>query len=129
MFTGIIRSLGQSSRRKIKRELVNVVSAAAQINGCTAKVDIKESYPGVVNDNGQTDFVYKKAVELFGEDKVIVLQEPTMTTEDFGYYLNEAPGSFFHVGAQSDYPLHSGMLNPNEEAIRTLSAMFVALVL
>ena len=111
----------------MKDELVRTVNSAAAATGCTARVDIRESYPGVVNDDEQTRLVYRRARELFGADNAVVLDEPTMTTEDFGYYLDKAPGCFFHVGAGCAYPLHSGRMDPDEEAIRTAAAMHIAM--
>jgi Metal-dependent amidase/aminoacylase/carboxypeptidase len=46
-----------------------------------------------------------------------------MTTEDFGYYLKERPGCFYHLGVDSAYPLHNPKFNPKETAIAVGVAM------
>lgn len=125
VLSGIIRTLGPQTRKMMKEKLLEISSLTAKAFSCTSKLEIRESYPGVVNDNEKTAFVQKNAGELFGLQNVDVLDEPTMTTEDFGYYLQEVPGCFFHVGVGCDYPLHSGKMTPSEEGLKTAIAMHV----
>ena len=55
------------------------------------------------------------AKALFGDDKVIRIEEPTMTTEDFGYYINASKGCFYHIGTGGS-ALHSSDYLPDESA-------------
>lgn len=128
VITGILRTLGKEARAMMKKEILSLCQSTAKACGCEAEVKIRESYPGVVNCDGEADFVFGCAQELFGKYKAVWLSQPTMTTEDFGYYLDEAPGCFYHIGAGSEYPLHSGKLSPDEESIFTAAAMHVKTV-
>lgn len=128
VLTGIIRTLGAKTRKEMKEKLVLTVQSIAQAYGCRAQVEIKESYPGVVNCNKEAQLVENCAVSLLGRENVEILTEPTMTTEDFGYYLDKADGCFYHVGAGSEYPLHNGRMSPDEACIKTAAAMHVKLV-
>ncbi|MBQ4267501.1 MAG: amidohydrolase, partial [Clostridia bacterium] len=87
--------------------------------GAECEVRIRESFSGIINDNEMTDFVKNCAEDILGEENVSVADAPLMTSEDFGFYLDRAPGSFYHVGCQCDYPLHSDKFNPDEAAILT----------
>lgn len=127
VMTGIIRTLGPQNRSMMKERLVETVSQIAKATSCTAKVDFHESYPGVVNHNNDVSFVSQCARELFGDNRLTVLDSPTMTTEDFGFYLENADGCFYHIGAGAEYPLHNGKMNPNEECIKTAIAMHIKL--
>lgn len=126
---GIIRTLGSETRKKVKAIFEETVECTAKAFGCDVQIYIRESYPGVVNSDNETQFAQSCAEELFSKENVCVLSEPTMTTEDFGYYLMRAPGCFFHVGAECEAPLHSPHFSPNEECIKTAVAMYIKLAL
>ena len=39
--------------------------------------------------------------------------------EDFAYFLQECPGTFYQLGVGSEHGLHTSRFNPDEEALRT----------
>ena len=112
----------------VKRRLEEVVAGAAAAMGVECRVILQESYPGVVNHDEETAFVQKCASELLGAEQVKVLSEPTLTTEDFGYFLEQVPGCFYHVGVESEVPLHSSHFRVKESAIKYAVMMQVACV-
>jgi amidohydrolase len=91
-------------------------------------VTLRESYPGVVNDDAMTALVEDAARELLGRDGVHVIEQPTMTTEDFGYFLMQRPGSFYHIGAGCSLPLHNTAFLPDEQAPVTAAAVHAAVI-
>lgn len=127
-FTGIIRSLGPDARKALKRRFVETARAVPAAWGATAEVALRESYPGVVNHDGMTALAERAARRLLGDDRVHVLDQPTMTTEDFGYFLMERPGSFYHVGAGCDLPLHNTAFLPDPRAVAVAAATHAAVV-
>lgn len=127
--TGITRSLGNETRMLLRQRITETAKGIASAMGGSAEVRIIESYPGIINDDAATDFIKQKASTLLGEDKVTVLSEPFMTTEDFGYYCQNVPGCFYHIGCESDYPLHSDRFYPDEKAVLTAMLMHVASVM
>lgn len=118
-FGGIMRSLGKETREKLKSLLTSTAIGIAESMGAKCEVRIRESYPGITNDNEMTAFLKECAEDILGKENVSVSDTPLMTSEDFGFYLDEAPGSFYHVGCECDYPLHSDRFNPDESAILT----------
>lgn len=118
-FGGIMRSLGKETREKLKNLLTSTCVGIAEGMGARCEVRIRESYPGITNDNEMTEFLQKCAEDILGSENVSVAEVPLMTSEDFGFYLDEAPGSFYHVGCECAYPLHSDKFNPDEGAILT----------
>lgn len=118
-FGGIMRSFGKESREKLKALLTRTAKGIAEGMGAECEVSIRESYPGITNHDGMTDFVKKCAEDILGKENVSVADKPLMTSEDFGFYLDEAPGTFYHVGCECEYPLHSDKFNPDESAIMT----------
>ena len=125
-FTGIIRTLGQESRKSMRARFTRTVEDVARRHGVDFDCRLRESYPGVVNDRGMTRLVQDTASALLGPDHVSVIAEPTMTTEDFGCFLLRRPGSFYHVGAGCALPLHNAAFLPDDSAIVTAAALHAA---
>lgn len=124
---GIIRTLGQDSRSLVKNVFLSTVALAAENCGCKAEVQIRESYPGVVNHDADVALVERCNNSLYG-GWPIVLEESTMTTEDFGYFLLEREGCFYHIGAGCEYPLHNSKMAPDEKCLEVAVAMHVKTV-
>lgn len=127
-FAGIMRSLGPAARAALREGFARAVDEVLAAWGATAEVELRESYPGVVNHDGMTALVERAARGLLGDDRVHVIDAPTMTTEDFGYFLLERPGAFYHVGAGCGLPLHNSAFLPDDEAPVTAAAVHAAVL-
>lgn len=126
--TGILRTLGPDSRARMRRLVTDAAAGIAAQTGTQIDVQLHESYPGVVNDDSASQLVHDTAVQLLGEENVTVLQQPTLMTEDFGYYLSAARGCFYHVGAGCAAPLHSPQFLPDIRAAVTAAALHAAVL-
>ena len=121
--TGIIRTLGPQARQRMRGLFSRAVEAVDRAWGTASDARLHESYPGVVNDEAMTALAFGAASDLLGAARVHVLEAPTMTTEDFGYFLQVCPGSFWHIGAGCSLPLHSSGFLPGEEAAVVAAAV------
>lgn len=126
--TGVTRSLGKEMRMYLRSRIRETAEGIAKAMGGDAVVRIIESYPGIVNDDSSAEYIEKTARDMLGAENVSVLTEPFMTTEDFGYYLDKAKGCFYHIGCDSEYPLHSDRFCADERAILTAMIMHTASV-
>ncbi len=126
---GIIRTLGEETRAAMGERVSQTLSEAAAAYGAAAELTLRRGYPGVVNHDRETALVEERAAALFGPEKVVRIETPTMTTEDFGFYLQKAPGSFYHVGVGGEEPLHSPRFLPPEETVLTAARLHAALAL
>lgn len=120
---GILRTFGEENRKKLTGAMTDLVKGIAAAMGVEAQVQVTWGYPGVVNHAAETALVQKAAEELLGADRVTVLDKPVMTTEDFGCFLQQVPGSFYHIGVASPSPLHSDRFNPDESALPVAAAL------
>ena len=127
-FGGIIRTLGPDARSEMKRLFRRTADEVASAWGATAEVALTESYPGVVNDDAMTALAERAARKLLGDDRVHRIGRPTMTTEDFGLFLQERPGSFYHIGAGCPLPLHNTSFLPDARAAVTAAAVHAAVI-
>ncbi len=127
-FEGIMRTLGPAARAALKRLFRTAVDEVMSAWGATAEVNLRESYPGVVNDDAMTALAERAARSLLGDDRVHPIDRPTMTTEDFGYFLMEKPGSFYHIGAGCPLPLHNTAFLPDDQAPVTAAAVHATVI-
>lgn len=125
VFGGIIRSLGAETRKKLQNRLKETTVGIAEAMGAGCEVRIRESYPGIVNEDTMTEYIKKCASDILGKENVRVSDAPLMTSEDFGFYLEKAKGTFFHVGCECESPLHSDTFNPKESAIITAMKVYL----
>lgn len=125
--TGILRTLGQDTRVRMRELFREAVTAAAAPFGVSAEIELIEGYPGVVNHDGMTRLAENTFRALLGSDRVHTISEPTMTTEDFGCFLLKRPGSFYHIGAGCPLPLHNAGFLPDDSAVVTAAAAHAAI--
>ncbi|QPQ34357.1 amidohydrolase [Lysinibacillus sp. JNUCC-52] len=92
---GTIRTFDKEVRETMEREFKRVVHGTEIAQDCTIKLDYRKGYPAIVNHEKETLFVRDIA-----QDICDVVEIPaTMGGEDFAYYLEEKPGTFFFTGA------------------------------
>ena len=128
-FRGILRTLGPAARRRMKRRMAQTLEAIADKSGATVDLRIRESYGGVVNTDAETRLVRSAAEALLGAENVQVLESPTMTTEDFGCFIDAAgAGCYYHVGAGCAAPLHAPDFLPDGRAAVTAAALHAAVL-
>lgn len=131
---GILRTLGPESRAQVKRLFRETAEGICAAMGARAEVAIRESYPGIVNHDAMVDLVRDTAAGLLGPDKVALLRQPTMGTEDFGCFLLKVPGAFYKLGVGNPdvgavCPIHSPGFIADEAAMATLVALHAGIAL
>ncbi len=125
---GMVRTLGPEARARMRALLTEAAEEAASARGARVDVHIHTSYPGIVNDDGMTDLVRRTAARLMGEERVTVIGEPILTTEDFGYFLMQRPGAYYHIGAGCELSLHDPAFLPSEEAAVSAAALHASVI-
>lgn len=83
-------------RESIRRIAEN--TAAALRAGVEVAFGTEEVYPPLFNDIEMTGFVRETARRVFGQESVVDLPHPSMTAEDFAFYLERVPGAFICLG-------------------------------
>ena len=90
--------------------------------GGAYEFEFEEGTPPLINDEKTTLFAIGKMRELLGEDRVVLLERPTMGGEDFSVYLQHVPGTFIRLGIRNEekgivYPLHNSRFDVDEDAL------------
>ena len=121
---GTLRALSLQTRDLMKERIRKVAESTAALYGATAEVQIKDSNLPVIPHGPSNQRMIEVAREAIGKENVVLAKEPVMTAEDFCYFLNEIPGTFFDLGTTApDCPwpqtLHSERFTPDERCMKT----------
>ena len=116
--SGTVRTFNPDIRVLMQREMERIVEGTALANNCTIELDYQPGYPALVNHEDETLFLKAVAETIPGVEKVLET-EPHMGGEDFGYYLEKVPGTFFFTGAmpENPYPHHHPKFDFDEKAM------------
>lgn len=122
--SGTLRTLDLEVRDLVKERIRRVAQDTATMYGATAEVEIHDGYLPIINDLSSTQRMMEVAREALGAENVILAKGPVMTSEDFSFFLNEVPGTFFDLGTTAPdcaYPqtLHNDHFAPDERCIKT----------
>ncbi len=129
---GTLRTANAELRSKLIKRISEVVSGVSSALGCTADMKLEEGYAALVNDADHANRVLETAARLLGRENALVKDAPSMGGEDFSYFLEKAPGAFFHLGCSRGSknmcaPLHSELFDPDEECMKYGILMLSAL--
>ena len=95
--------------------------------GATYEFCLEPSIPALINDDKMTDIVRKASIKILGEQNVFEALKPDMGGEDFAYFAQEVPSSFFFVGICQDMkkPVvhHSPNFSWDDECLLTAAAV------
>ena len=126
---GIMRTYGVDKRAEMCRKLEQITRDIPARFGAKSECFINTSCPGIINKyDDMTDIVRASASEILGPEHVKIIEKPLMISEDFGYFLMNKPGCFYHIGAGCEWPLHSDKFLPDDDAVITASVVHAAVV-
>lgn len=120
---GTIRTFDPTTQKLMIDELKRCLEGLVTTMGITYDLKYSKGYPPVVNTTNETDLIVNAARKIEDIEELVELK-PSLGGEDFSYYLQRVPGSFFYTGTRNenfkaDFPHHhpkfdideTGMLN------------------
>ncbi len=118
---GTARTFDEETRSLIEKELEHVLQASCHLYQADYDYNFVRGYDPVINDEELTQFFLKHAEDTPKVANVII-SEPEMGGEDYGYYLQKVPGIFFFTGAhnpeeEENYPHHHPKFRIDERAL------------
>lgn len=121
VLAGTIRTFEEEVRIQMEQELEAVLNATCLAFGASYEYRYTRGYPPVYNHQRETEFLAQLASTVPGVDQVITCP-PFMIGEDFAYYLEKVPGTFFFTGAkkpewETAYPHHHARFDFDERAM------------
>lgn len=120
---GTVRSLHPETHAKLPEWIEQILGNVCQTYGAKYEMKYRRGVPSVQNDTALTQLLEAAAREAWGSDRVQILPEPSLGSEDFSLYLEHAPGMMFRLGVgyedKQNYPLHHPQFAVDESAIVT----------
>ncbi len=129
---GTLRALSTDSREMLETRLRELVESTARAHGGEASIEYYGGYPLLVNDQDESNYVRGIAEDVVGQKRVIWDFPPTLGAEDFAFFAEQVPASFFWLGLEPEGvqapTLHHPCFDFNDEAIPIAIKMFCDLV-
>ena len=129
---GTVRSLNSQVREELKSRIEQVTQGIARSFSMDCRFDFEYGYPVLVNNPEMSKLVGLACSKGIGKENVEVVK-PSMGGEDFAYYLEKVPGSFFRLGCRNEekgliHPYHSSLFDIDEEVLPFGVEMFIRVI-
>ncbi|MBS4210354.1 amidohydrolase [Bacillus sp. FJAT-50079] len=126
---GTVRTFDEKVRQQVKEEIHSIVKGITEAFHASYKIDYLHGYPALFNPQEETEMVKNLLTEVFSAESVIEI-EPGMGAEDFAYFLQERPGTYFKVGSRNNderthFPHHHPNFDFDEKALLNIGKSFV----
>ncbi|MDO4997118.1 MAG: M20 family metallopeptidase [Neisseria sp.] len=130
--TGNIRTIHPQTRQNVLAAFERVVAGVAHTFRLQHQITYLADYPVTLNHPAAIEFAEQVLEENLGADVIAQIEQPSMASEDFAYYLEQIEGAFLFLGvndgAGGAYKLHHECFLPDESALVYGVNAFVALV-
>jgi amidohydrolase len=131
--SGTIRYFSETVRAQLTAHIQQIAQGIALAYDCRIAVNFSGYTPPTVNTPVATARVAQVAEQLLGPARLATVA-PAMWGEDFAFYLQKVPGSFFvlglrPVGAQEYPALHDERFDFNDDALLPGALLLAGLAL
>ena len=118
---GTVRTLSKELNKEMPIKIERIIKNITNAFRADYKLDYKFLYPVTENDNNMCNLVTDSAIEIIGEDNVIMADQ-TMGGDDVSFYLKEVPGCHFFLGSRNenkilDKPHHNQYFDFDEDCM------------
>jgi len=120
---GTFRTMNERWKKEAHRQMKKIAQSIATGMGATCEFNIVEGYPVLHNDPEITVLSKEYACKFLGDKKVLNL-DPRMTAEDFAFFAQQIPATFYRLGVSNakkgiTADLHTPFFDIDEEALET----------
>ena len=129
---GSVRTFDPAVRSSMPGLIERIASSTAAAHGAEVRFEWRDGYPALLNDGGAAERFFGAARLVLGESAPRWLDRPSMTSEDFAFYLQEVPGSFAFLGVREgdDTPgLHTPNFRFDEKVLAPAAAVLAGVAL
>ncbi|KAB8139022.1 amidohydrolase [Gracilibacillus oryzae] len=128
---GTVRTFDQELQQLIMAEMEKIIKGTCHSYQAEFIFDYQKGYRPVVNHKEHAQLIIESAQQVDEVEKAEIVA-PSMTGEDFAYYLEERPGAFFFTGAQIKdqfVPHHHPMFDFDERAMKIAAKTLISAVM
>ena len=94
---GTVRTFTVDVLDMIESRMKKIAEYVCAAHDATVEFSFHRNYPSTINHESETAFTRNVLTQMVGAENV-KQQEPTMGAEDFSYFLQELPGTYFFIG-------------------------------
>ena len=117
---GSLRAFQDEVFEHLRSGLYEIAAGIEAETGCTVKISMSDGYPAILNPAELADRV--RSVAAFD-----LLDQPSMTSEDFSWYQRHVPGMFFFLGLGDVPALHADTFHFDETILMKGADFFESL--
>lgn len=126
---GTIRTFDPTTQKLMIDELKRCLEGLVTTMDITYDLKYSKGYPPVVNTTNETDLIVNAARKIEDIEALVELK-PSLGGEDFSYYLQRVPGSFFYTGTRNenfkaDFPHHHPKFDIDEKGMLNAVKVFL----
>lgn len=98
---GTFRAMNEEWRESALQKIKKMAETLAESMGGKCEVEISRGYPYLQNDPALTQRIRKAAEAYVGKENVVDI-DITLAAEDFAYYSQVIPASFYRLGTRNE---------------------------
>lgn len=132
--TGTLRTTDPQTRQFCIDTIRRQVECICEGFGGSGGLKVVPGYAALINTSEIVDLIAETASEILGKEHVHEKEFPSLGVEDFSFFLEKAPGAFYHLGCANKErgitaPLHSDHFDLDERCLPIGVRMQTELVL
>jgi amidohydrolase len=124
---GTLRTFDEEWRAEAHHKICRMAESVAESMGGSCEIFIDKGYPFLVNDRDLTIRTTDAAKRFIGDENVLQLPM-RMTAEDFSYFAQRVPSTFYRIGVGNaekgiSSNLHTSTFNIDEKSLEISSGL------
>lgn len=131
---GTIRSIDYEARNLAIEQMEQILKGIKTAFNVDFKLKIVDGEPPLFCDKGLTAIAEDLLKQLFGEEKIVIIERPSLGAENFAFYSEKVPVVYLRIGSRDEdkgfiHPLHSAGFNFDENILPKGIAVISSLAL
>ncbi len=119
---GTFRALNEEWRENGLNKIIKMATGIAEAMGAKCEVELSRGYPYLENNPEVTRRIRNAAEQYVGKENVVDL-DISMGSEDFAYYSQVIPASFYRLGTRNEAKgitsyIHTPTFDIDEDALK-----------
>jgi amidohydrolase len=119
---GTFRALNEEWREEGLKKIIHMAKGIAEAMGAKCEVELSRGYPYLENNPEVTRRIRKAAEAYVGKENIVDL-DIAMGSEDFAYYSQVIPASFYRLGTRNEAKgitsyVHTPTFDIDEDALK-----------
>lgn len=115
---GTIRTLYEETRSNIHTRIKQITEGITTSYGGDYEIVLNKGYDPVINNPALVQNFVDHSIQILGKNNVKTNITASLIGEDFSSFCKYVPLLYFHLGCDSEYPLHSDKFFAKEETIK-----------